>query len=1317
MEAGAAMGKLLTVAGMLLCLGVSTFTFAQTSNATLGGTVSDATGALIPGVSVTATNTATGIITMVISNESGAYQFASLQTGTYKVTAELAGFQTAAYDNVTLGISQQVRLNFALQVGSVAQAVEVTVAADTLLATSSSSVGSVLSENKIRQLPLGGRSVMDLLVTTAGAGPTDGGTTGEDGYFAGGRLSAVNTTRDGFVVSDGRYNHGAFSVVYTGPDLVEEVRVITAPVDAEAGRGSGQVQMVTRSGTNQFRGSLFWANRNSALDASNWFNNFNGVKKDYENRNSFGGRIGGPIIKNKTFFFVLVDEQRDVFRQTFVGSVLTPLARQGIYRFFPGVDNQNATQNNPTVDRNGNPVRPANATGDLQQFSVFRNSDGTPRDPNRPGYDPSGFIQNTLLSAMPMPNDYTVGDGLNTAGIRFTRHISGLDFPDGQGYDTNRDQINWRLDHNFSAKHKLSVNYTWERGKNNTVQSGIMNWPGGYNGSNQKWPMLYNGALVSTLSQSIVNELRIGFKRGKQSSWAPWYVGRPVLGEGEPVEPGLTAYKLLPKYNGIPLQVITSLFPDNIVNWTAGDGNTRNSLSPQYSYADTLSWTKGQHAYKAGFELRFGESNAGNDSNFTPQATLGPGGVAVVGIDNVAVPGLTGPNQTVARNLLTDLSGSINRIAEAFDLRNPNDLVFRGYNEGIKLKIRDWKTTEYSWFFKDSWKARKDLTLNLGIHYEWFGVPYEGHGIAGAPVGGAAGLCGISCGSLTTVELVGKNSPNPNKQLWGDDNNNFAPSVGFSWSLPWFGKDKTVIRGGYGWSYVGSALIGVNGNLNNIGGSIPGTMEGSTNTGIFFNPTNYLNLVNVTLPIQHQFPPLKPAPLNGQRSDVMQAAVANRVSPYIQNFNFEIQREIFSNFTLDVAYVGTKGTHLWGAIPLNNDEIFKNGLLDAFNTTRTGGNAKLFDDMLRGLNLGSGVINGTTVTGSAALRANTNTRTFIANGSVGQLADFLNRSTSITGFGGGFVRNSGLFPENFFVLNPQFNLVNEHSNPGSSTYHSLQLQATKRLSQGFTNSFTYTFSRAIGENDGDAAIDYRDPNNRSTTKALLGFDRTHAFTTNGTYELPFGPNKSFLANAPQFVQRIVEGWQLGGLFSWISGAPLNIVAPVATINQTVSVATPNIVGDFPKSTGKVTKTSTGVTYFAGLQQVTDPSIANVTSLNALSGQFTNKAITDAQGRLLLVNPQPGQIGSLGLKWVKGPPITGLNMNLLKRVRITETKEFELRVDAVNVLNHPVFGNPNLNINSTGTGTTTGTAGTNAAFGRILTATGNRRFTIGARLNF
>src|SRR5262249_19715324 len=265
------MRSTLIAVAVLLSLVFSIYTFAQTSNATLGGTVSDPTGALIPGVTITATNVATGIVSTVLTNESGAYQFANLQTGTYKVSAELNGFRTQTYNDVALGISQQVRLNFTLLVGSVAQTVEVTVAADTLIATSSSSVGTVLPDYKVRDLPLGGRNVMDLLTRTAGVsnavsgdGTNTGSSAGDVGFFAGGRLSAVNTTRDGFVVSDGRYLHGAFSSTYVSPDLVEEVRVITAPVDAEMGRGNGQVQMSTRSGTNQYRGSVFWNNRNSA---------------------------------------------------------------------------------------------------------------------------------------------------------------------------------------------------------------------------------------------------------------------------------------------------------------------------------------------------------------------------------------------------------------------------------------------------------------------------------------------------------------------------------------------------------------------------------------------------------------------------------------------------------------------------------------------------------------------------------------------------------------------------------------------------------------------------------------------------------------------------------------------------------------------------------------------------------------------------------------------------------------------------------------------------------------------------------------------
>src|SRR5262249_26694124 len=149
-----------------------------------------------------------------------------------------------------------------------------------------------------------------------------------------------------------------------------------------------------------------------------------------------------------------------------------------------------------------------------------------------------------------------------------------------------------------------------------------------------------------------------------------------------------------------------------------------------------------------------------------------------------------------------------------------------------------------------------------------------------------------------------------------------------------------------------------------------------------------------------------------------------------------------------------------------------------------------------------------------------------------------------------------------------------------------------------------------------------------------------------------------------------------GIFNFSTGRPLTIAAPISSIWQTSSNMTPVVLGDFPKSTGKVTKVQNGVVYFDGFQQITDPASTAVTSLNSLSGSFSNKAIADSSGNPVLVNPAPGQIGSLGLNTIEGPKSVGLDMNMIKRVRITESKEFELRVDVVNVMNHPVFGNPN-----------------------------------------
>ena len=791
---------------------------------------------------------------------------------------------------------------------------------------------------------------------------------------------------------------------------------------------------------------------------------------------------------------------------------------------------------------------------------------------------------------------------------------------------------------------------------------------------------MYTGSLVSTISPTILNEFRAGWRLHDVRQWAPFYVGRDRdVGEGDSI--AQEAFALLPKYAGLPLQPVPQFFPQGFMNLSAGFGTTRGSWSPLTSFSDTLSWVRGRHALKMGFELRLDRTEGWNDNNFTPLATIGAGNNPAP-ITNVTIPGLTTNNATTARNLLYNLAGSIDNIRQGFDLTSAEPpLEFLGYQDGVKLKNRDWRTTELSVFVKDEWKVTPNLTLNFGLGWDYYGVPYEAKGLAGRVVNGFAGLCGIGCGALTTVELVGKNSPQPDKQLFNDDWNNLAPSVGFSWSLPGLGG-STVLRGGYGISYSGAQFQGAMGvgGIDAGGGTLPGLAGISGGNGLTYTQTAYWSLGNVTLPFQPQFQPLSAVPLTDSRSLTMNMYEPNRRVPYIQNFNLSIQRPLARNLILDVSYVGSKGTKLYGRVENNVEKIFETQFLEAFNMTRAGGNHPLFDRMLMGLNIpGAGVVNGTTVTGSAALRLYTNTRANLANGNAGAVADFLNRSTNVTGEGGGFIRNGGL-PEDFLVFNPQFQGAGINGNPSSSTYHSLQVQVTKRLSHGFTSQSSYTWSKNLGEGATDGTISARDPRNRALDKSFLSFHRTHILTSYGTYSLPFGPNRAFLNGGPAWVQRLAEQWQAGAILRWSSGAPLGFTTGGANIWSATS-NTPHILGELPE--GKVTTYTDGrlPTYFTGLTQSADPGRAGVTAANTLVTAYNRLAIFDAQGNPVLVNPAPGEVGSLAVRTIEGPARFLFDMNLSKQIRISENRELEFRADVVNVLNHPVFGNPNLNINS------------------------------------
>jgi hypothetical protein len=244
-----------------------------------------------------------------------------------------------------------------------------------------------------------------------------------------------------------------------------------------------------------------------------------------------------------------------------------------------------------------------------------------------------------------------------------------------------------------------------------------------------------------------------------------------------------------------------------------------------------------------------------------------------------------------------------------------------------------------------------------------------------------------------------------------------------------------------------------------------------------------------------------------------------------------------------------------------------------------------------------------------------------------------------------------------------------------------------------------------------------DPNHYNI-KTLQSVDHTHQITSNGTYELPFGTDHTLLGGAPGWVQNIVSKWQLGGIMNFNTGAPLILTAS-GTQTITNTNAFPDLVGAFPKSVGHITKLAHSVQYFNGYSQIVDPGFAQVSptcaastaNCNGLVSLYSNKAIADSNGNVVLMNPQPGTAGTLGPSNLRGPKFFDIDMNLVKRFRMTERTQFEFRIDAINVLNHPYFSAPSLNINGVGT------FGQITSLATSLVGNGMRSFIINSRVNF
>jgi len=1450
-----------SIAATALSLLLSVNAFAQNSG--VSGTVNDVTNALIPGVTVTVTNIATGVVSTVLTNESGAYNFLSLQPGNYKISASLSGFQTETYNNYNVEPNQQFRLNFTMKVATVAQAVEVTVDAAGLLATSSSSIGTVLTEERVRNLPLVGQDILQLIGIMPGVSGTGAGANFA-GVSANSQGSSINTTRDGLSVADGRFQNGVFATTVINPDLVGEVRVILTPVDAELGRGNGQVQITTRSGTNQFRGTAVWNARNTAFNANTWSNNRTlggATPPNWDNNHDYSISYGGPVKipglydgKNKTFFFALWDQTLDFQRNLITASVMTDAARQGIFRYFDGWNNGNyntatvTTGTNPiigVVNLDGSPKAPLTNptggayTGGLRCFSVFGNTkvDGTPFtqsdcpggtaingpawDTFRPALDNTGYIK-MVLNAMPKANYFGTGDGLNRAGFRWTLHREGNQgafVTTGADLGTNRKQLNLKIDHNFSQKHKLSVGYTRER---NFTLSDVPNWPGGISYDTHRYPQVLTVNFVSTLSSTLLNEARYGIRYEDAGIDAPWEEQFPDASARKAAQalmlPGSKGYNAL-----VAPGAGNYAFgggANGIMNTNPGQYN--GNKSPLYNYADTLSWTRGKHAFKFGGEYRFTESNGYNNTPagggaiiLYPRVTGGAGNqTSPLASAITAIPNFLGTNRTDAANMLYFLAGSVNSVSQSYWINSYDDVKNGTWHDTNDLstqrrKYRPVDEKEWAAFVKDDYKITRNLTLNVGMRWDYYGSPYIPTGFTSNAIGSGAGLFGIgrasgsifsnwlqpgnifltgygpnasldsalSCVSgvtqspllptsncdpnkLTAIQFIGPKTPNSDQTAIKQDWNNFGPAVGFAYQLPWFGEGKTTIRGGYQVTFGGSGrTVGGGGTTasETVVGAAPGA-QSSPNTVLSDFSGQYLDLHSIAalVPVRPTSPALPGATIPVYtRATAFSAYDPNYVTPYTENITLSVTRAVRRNVTVDMRYIGTLSKKQPGSYNLNLPDVYYNKeLYDALTITRNGGDSPLLDQMLAGLNLNSGTVapNGLTYgpigtpvggvlqTASMHLRRNATFAANLANGNFSAVAASLNGNGSslpangttggltnvpagLAGVGGRLLRNgcdriasgvttvttpSGVLPvrcfaENYISANPQLSAANFINNSSSSNYHSLQAQVTLRPTHGFSYQATYTWAKNLGISSvlglgGTSA--FTDPLNQRGDYSYTNSHRAHDLRTNGTFELPIGPNKLLLGNSSGWLARLVERWQTTFILNLTSGGRSDITAgtlfygnPVPDAVVPFSLTKGNVVwGDSSDANGQLQGSYFGAGTYVKVRDpqcsaidVTDKMGWNLGS--AANNLCTIDALQDAKtGKIVLQNPQPGRRGNLGQNSIELPGSWRFDANASKAFRINETKSLQFRIDATNVLNHPDIGTPSLNLtNSTNFG--------------------------------
>jgi hypothetical protein len=1119
------------LAGVALIALLNVAAFAQGTTSRVTGVVHDANGGAVAGALVTLTNEGTSISFTTETSESGVYAFDLVQVGKYSVTIEKQGFKKFISQGNSINVNQPSTINAALETGGVAETVTVQAAGEQVQTSTSGNLGSTIEQKTLESLPIvgtRGRNPLDLLNFQPGV--VFGGNTGGTVNVNGSRDRAFNFTLDGIDINESTAGGSNFTPLRPNPDSVQEFQVVTSNFTAELGRSSGaQVTLVTKSGGNDFHGNFFEYYRTPRLDAKSYPVTIAGTPKDQFVQHIFGGSIGGPLfnpgfgegskmgwLRDKAFFFTNLQLLRAYDTALVTRTVYTETARQGIFRYVLQGQNAPAGTGTPSVNGTGgsvfapcpNPLpNPLPATlRCIQTYNVANNPTGITVDPTLIGF----------LNAMPLPNNFTTGDGLNTAGFNFAspQHERQYDFVS-------------KFDFNLRDNSLLYVRYA--QGSQTSLGDS----------ANAGRPIFPNSPNFVDTSRTPKN-LAINWR------WSP--------------TPTLTnefIFGLSKFFFTFATPTPDPTLPFAFIN--AATANTNFSYNARgvrtFQFIDNLTHVRGSHTLKGGINFRFNrhrdDRSSVAGSAIEPIVTLS--GVAGFTGFNLPTAGATNINAndlTRLQNTIVDQLGRVNTVSQAF-VSDGSAFAPAGTRW-----LNEANYPELDVYFQDNWRVRSNLVLDLGLRWESKLSP----SVNGRPILVPDRPVKLGAAPSNAIRWV-------EGDVFKNDFTKFLPSVGFAWDP--FKSGKTSIRGNYrlATDRIATFLFG-----SFIFQNTPGNNVAVQNANFGAGGGLYRNLGPI---IAGLIPPStpsalqQPVPFNTTSTNVIDPDLT---FPQIHEWSLSFQRE-FRNNVLEINYIGKHGVHLLGGYNVNQVNVFasvpgvaETSFLDAFNKVRASSayNSPLINLIMSGNAANNG--------GTARFRALNTTN--ITQGQVASAALVVSQKTCVAAdVTAGICSNAQLnqrlldiygFP---FLLQPypQFTGgLNVFDSSDYSNYHGLQFIFKRRISAGLGFQFAYTLSESKDNRSWDPSLsgvstgsvqaasstpfDLRD---RNLNYTWSDFDRRHVFQGTYTYELPFGKGRKFASQIPSVVDHVIGGWLFSGTVIRMSGRPFTVYSGVNTVSNVV----------------------------------------------------------------------------------------------------------------------------------------------------------------------